>query len=118
MKITSLSFLRRGCRWAILAAVLVLGIESAEARPRRGLWGPRLFVPLFPVRPAPVLAPAPRGVSVFAVQSRLNARGYDAGPQDGVIGPMTSRAISNYQADHHLAVTGGITGSLLASLGL
>lgn len=53
-----------------------------------------------------------------AVQSALARRGYYYGPIDGDIGPMSSRAIARYQADHGLAVTGSITSRLLRSLGL
>jgi hypothetical protein len=53
-----------------------------------------------------------------AVQSELARRGYYHGSIDGAIGPMSSRAISRYQMDHGLPVTGSITSSLLRSLGL
>jgi len=52
------------------------------------------------------------------VQERLAERGYYNGPIDGEIGPGTRHAISNYQADYGLWVTGRINGQLLASLGL
>jgi hypothetical protein len=53
-----------------------------------------------------------------AVQSALARRGYYHGAIDGDIGPMSSRAIARFQADHGLPVTGRVTSSLLRSLGL
>jgi len=53
-----------------------------------------------------------------AVQQRLSEQGYYNGPVDGEVGPGTSRAIANYQADHDLRPTGHISHSLLDSLGL
>lgn len=52
------------------------------------------------------------------VQDALNDRGYNAGPEDGVIGPRTRDAISDYQADRGLNVTGRIDTALVRSLGL
>jgi hypothetical protein len=53
-----------------------------------------------------------------AVQRALARRGYYNGPIDGDLGSGSRRAISRYQADHALAVTGSVTSSLLRSLGL
>ena len=53
-----------------------------------------------------------------AVQRSLTRSGYYNGPIDGSIGPMSRRAISNYQADRGMRVTGYPSGSLLYSLGL
>jgi hypothetical protein len=52
------------------------------------------------------------------VQQALNQQGYYNGPVDGIVGPMTSQAISAYQSDHGLPVTGTITPNLLANLGV
>jgi peptidoglycan hydrolase-like protein with peptidoglycan-binding domain len=53
---------------------------------------------------------------VKAIQAALNARGYDAGPEDGALGPRTRDAIRTWQADAGLPVTGEASGRLLASL--
>jgi len=53
-----------------------------------------------------------------AVQQALARAGYYNGPIDGSIGPMSRRAISNYQADRGLRVTGYPSNSLLNSLGV
>lgn len=41
-----------------------------------------------------------------AVQKSLTRTGYYNGPIDGIIGPMSRRAIANYQADRGFRVTG------------
>jgi hypothetical protein len=51
------------------------------------------------------------------VQVALRRRGYYHGPIDGDIGPGSRAAISAYQYDHGLPVTGGIDGPLRHSLG-
>ena len=56
--------------------------------------------------------------TVARVQRKLSAQGYALGRADGVIGPATRNAISDYQQDNGLAVTGRINDPLLASLGL
>lgn len=53
-----------------------------------------------------------------AVQTVLTKQGYYQGPIDGSIGPATSRAIRDYQRDHHLTTTGTINPALLSSMGL
>lgn len=72
---------------------------------------------------------APQGVAVealepdrqkvvSAIQEALNERGYDAGPADGVLAPMTRAAIVAYQADEGLPLTGEPSAPLLARLGI
>ena len=56
--------------------------------------------------------------TVVRVQRKLTAQGYALGRADGVIGPATRNAISDYQQDNGLAVTGRINDPLLVSLGL
>lgn len=53
---------------------------------------------------------------VKAVQSALNARGFDAGPADGALGPRTRAAIRAFQTAEGLSVTGQIDQALLAGL--
>jgi peptidoglycan hydrolase-like protein with peptidoglycan-binding domain len=64
--------------------------------------------------------PTPQGVvqvaqseAVAAIQERLNRLGYNAGPQDGMMGPRTRSAIEEYQNDYGLLVTGEPSQSLL-----
>lgn len=53
---------------------------------------------------------------VAAVQEMLNNLGYDAGPNDGLMGPKTRGAIREFQTDAGLPVTGRIDSELLAQL--
>src|SRR3546814_6724923 len=53
---------------------------------------------------------------VANVQVELNAYGYDAGPEDGVLGQTTSTAIRRFQADQGLRTTGKIDDTLLAHI--
>jgi peptidoglycan hydrolase-like protein with peptidoglycan-binding domain len=40
------------------------------------------------------------------IQQALSQRGYDVGPVDGIYGPQTRRAISQFQRDNNMDVTG------------
>ena len=53
-----------------------------------------------------------------AVQDALAGAGYYHGAVDGIVGPGTIAAISAYQRDHGLPVTGTINAQLLQSLGI
>jgi peptidoglycan hydrolase-like protein with peptidoglycan-binding domain len=55
---------------------------------------------------------------VKSVQLALNARGYDAGPADGALGPRTRSAIRSYQVASGLTSNGAIDAGLLQSLGV
>jgi hypothetical protein len=57
-------------------------------------------------------------LTVLEVQVALQKAGYDPGSTDGVFGPSTREAISRYQRDHGLDVTGNITDPVLMALGL
>lgn len=49
------------------------------------------------------------------VQTALNALGYDAGPVDGIMGPMTRDAIEDYRHDAGLGDQRGIDAALMSS---
>ncbi|QIF05633.1 peptidoglycan-binding domain-containing protein [Roseimicrobium sp. ORNL1] len=51
-----------------------------------------------------------------AVQRALSRRGYYDGPADGSLGSSSRRAISRYQRDNGLQVTGTVTPGLLRAL--
>jgi len=55
---------------------------------------------------------------VTAVQSTLANLGYYKGVIDGLFGPDTRDALTRYQNDHHLSVTGTLTTETLQSLGV
>ena len=65
-----------------------------------------------------VVAPVRAGSLSRDVQVALRNDGYYGGRIDGIVGAGTRRAISRFQVDHNLPVTGTITGSLLSALGL
>ena len=90
---------------AIGAGVGVLsGAAEADANARaRAYYG---------VPPPPPSGPGPRNL-VFNVQSSLNHLGYDVGPPDGVMGPRTAQAISQYQYANRLPVDGQPSPELL-----
>jgi len=53
---------------------------------------------------------------VRKIQSSLRNLGYDAGPADGVYGPLTSRAVVQFQADKGLTLSGYPDGPFLSRL--
>jgi hypothetical protein len=55
---------------------------------------------------------------ISQVQSALIKLGYYHGDTTGIIGPRTSTAISNYQRDNGLPITGTVTGEVVHSLNL
>lgn len=63
--------------------------------------------------PAPVIASSPE---IQTVQTDLAELGYQPGPADGYLGPMTTHAIEAYQQDAGLVVNGQISPELVASL--
>lgn len=74
----------------------------AKAAPSQDL----TFVPLEPT-------PDP---TVKAVQERLNALGYDAGPADGLTGGRTRAAILAFQRENNLPQNGSASAALLQAL--
>jgi len=56
--------------------------------------------------------------TVSAVQNDLAQLGYYSGAIDGVFGADTRTALTRYQIDHHLQVTGSLTKETMQSLGL
>lgn len=53
---------------------------------------------------------------VRELQSRLRAMGFNPGPVDGVVGPLTENAAQQYQRARGLEVTGAVDSNLLAQL--
>lgn len=52
------------------------------------------------------------------VQVALTAHGYYSGPIDGIIGSASRAALSKFQADYSLRVTGTITPEVLDAMGI
>lgn len=55
---------------------------------------------------------------VYEAQKRLQERGYDPGPIDGLMGNKTKTAIKQFQKDQGLPVTGKLDGETQEKLGL
>jgi len=55
--------------------------------------------------------------TVATAQEQLARQGYYRGEIDGVFGPETSRAVTRYQSDHGLRVTGSLNTDTLHALG-
>ena len=53
---------------------------------------------------------------IAQLQGELSDRGYDPGPQDGIVGPKVRTAIRTYQTDAGLPATGEATTNLLAHI--
>src|SRR3546814_3364846 len=60
--------------------------------------------------------PAPFVFSIRSTQHALNELGYEAGPEDGLMGARTRHAISAYQQDSGLPETGEATEELFDRL--
>ena len=56
------------------------------------------------------------GNVVKEIQYQLSRHGYNAGPQDGVMGPKTREAIRKYQKQHGLPIDGRATPELIAHM--
>ena len=55
-------------------------------------------------------------VDTRAAQEALKTQGFDPGPADGVMGPRTKAAISDYQRRENLPVTGMLDDATMAKL--
>lgn len=53
---------------------------------------------------------------IKTAQENLNAKGYDCGTPDGIMGNMTMKALKDYQKDNNLCVTGVLTDETAISL--
>lgn len=53
-----------------------------------------------------------------AAQRALNARGYDAGPPDGVLGPRSRDAIRSFQAANNISPSGDLDAATMERLGI
>lgn len=90
--------------------------EAARAETPEGVTE-RTAVSTASPRPPPVAAspPAPDW-PVSDIQRRLKSLGYDPGPVDGVIGPLTTSAIRAFQRDHSFTPDGRFSEALLRAI--
>ncbi|HEU4922789.1 MAG TPA: peptidoglycan-binding domain-containing protein [Burkholderiales bacterium] len=56
--------------------------------------------------------------TIRAMQRRLNARGFDAGTPDGILGGKTRAALRDFQRSANLVVTGEPNSRTLDALGM
>lgn len=77
-----------------------------------------LLADLRAVRTEPVPATGLTREQRAAAQRALSARGYPAGPPDGVLGPRSRDAIRAFQADNDIRPSGELTSRTMAQLGL
>ncbi|MDI3280977.1 MAG: peptidoglycan-binding protein [Bacillota bacterium] len=66
----------------------------------------------------PLLRPGDRGPMVLEVQKYLREAGYYRRNLDGIFGPGTQEAVRNFQAAHHLPVTGEVNRQTYRALGI
>jgi hypothetical protein len=106
-----------GGGWAALA-----GADGAGDHPWSDLRCPPVYRPVFVVQPARAYTTSSYATYsapvLYRAQTRLARLGYYRGPIDGDFGPMTNRAIRNYQADYGLPITGRLDSRTRASLGV
>jgi hypothetical protein len=76
-----------------------------------------IYRPVYYAPPTPVYVVKPASTLVRA-QARLANLGYYRGAVDGEFGPLTNRALTLYQADYGLPVTGRLDRATLRSLGV
>lgn len=69
-----------------------------------------------PRQPPPAPLPAISQQQVLEIQRHLNALGYDAGSEDGIMGRRTAGAIHEFQRDAGIEATGAASAELLAQL--
>lgn len=99
-------------RFERLAAAAALGAGALFAVPAAA-FAPHAGAP---TARSPLFLHAAYSPVVMATQRDLNALGYDAGPADGLIGARTRSAISAYERDNGLLVTGNATAQVAAHL--
>lgn len=66
--------------------------------------------------PDPSAAAQMSSTAVREMQGRLRAMGFNPGPVDGIVGPLTENAAQQYRRARGLEATGAVDGSLLAQL--
>ena len=133
---------------AILVLLLLAMADVSHAGGRCGRWGggwggwggpgwggwgwgpsfgvsfvaPPVYRPVYVVQPARAYTTSSYATYsapvLYRAQTRLARLGYYRGPIDGDFGPMTNRAIRNYQADYGLPITGRLDSRTRASLGV
>lgn len=97
-----------------LILVLLLSPACALASGPFTSINPERFVPI----PADQMAPGSHADFISAVQERLNALGFDAGPANGVFGEKMQAALAQYQLSVTLPASGQLDDETLSALGI
>ncbi len=66
---------------------------------------------------APISADRLAETDVRQLQQSLNREGFNAGPVDGILGPMTQRALRDFQEDRGLEPSGDLNRDTIVALG-
>lgn len=101
------------------AAIKKYLVDTKEVTPQLEGPGPQpTTAPPASQSSSPALPLAPTKDIISRVQVELKARGFDAGPPDGSIGPKTREALRRFQNAHRLRGTGEIDAATLEALGI
>jgi Putative peptidoglycan-binding domain-containing protein len=63
-------------------------------------------------------APRMNRAQVMTLQQQLNEKGFDAGTPDGILGPGTRRAVSQFQHQQGMIADGFVDKKILDALGV
>ena len=94
----------------VLVAALLCPIQSGTAQESPAAPQPRKLLDMSAI---PTLSPE----RILKVQQALQRKGFNPGPIDGVLGPMTREAIRSYQDRYGIPATGEIDNQTLYALG-
>jgi len=110
-------YLQQGTRADILARTQRLG-ETARRSPPPALIEPGKAHPTVEIPSVASVIPEPEidADVVRAVQRELALRGYEPGPADGLIHPVTRAAVMAYEHDHGLPLTARPSEEILKSI--
>lgn len=93
----------------------------APVQPRSNSTSPRTVLPSLPNAQKAVPLPGNSDkfkLIVMRVQLALISYGYYNGQLDGIIGKQSSAALSRFQSDHGLSITGTVTPEVLDAFGI
>ncbi len=92
-----------------LTQTAVTNFQKAKGLPTVGIAGPQTYAALRSAEKIVAVASPGGSTTVADIQKKLFAEGYNPGAVDGVYGPKTRAAITQFQADNGL-VADGIVG--------
>lgn len=115
---TGSKYHRENCRYLSKSKIPIMLSDAVNSYSPCSVCNPPLYNPSFePIRRSIQEAITTSDLSPpVAFQFALKLLGYDPGKIDGIIGPKTKNAISLYQRDHYLSVTGNINNQTIQSI--